>query len=41
VVGAVYRKRLVPAAIMMALIGSMLGSLVCLTVAKDLLALSV
>ena len=40
VVGAAYGKRLVPVAIMMALIGSMLGSFVGLTVARLLLALT-
>ena len=40
VVGAAYGKRLVPVAIMMALIGSILGSFVGLAVAKILLALS-
>jgi uncharacterized membrane protein len=40
VVGAAYDKRLVPVAIMMALIGSMLGSFVGLTVSKILLTLT-
>ena len=40
VVGAAYDKRLVPVAIMMSLIGSMLGSFVGLAVARILLALS-
>ena len=36
VVGAAYDKRLVPVAVMMALIGSMLGSFVGLTMAEIL-----